>query len=749
MKQIRLRMKLEKSFMESAFVEAAAEGHLDAVLEALERGVDVNVQNGFGDTALMEAAKNGHVPVVKLLLERGADVDAKNHLGRSALMGAASLGHTDVVTVLLDAGASVNATDKHDDTALTQASGQIDATRVLLERGAWVNWRNSSGTSALMRAAKYGHSQVLGLLIAHGSDVDAQNVNGTTALMRATSHGHATIVQQLLLSGAEVDLRNRDGATALMRAAVKRQLEILLILLSAGADLYARDKDGSTALSIAAMFGHTGVLKALIERQSSDPVRELMEVQTDGYGDSPLILAARSGHSDAVRLLLDGLEKDHTDTEKVDLLRKQLNCRNKIGNTALIEAARQGHYEVTQILLEKGADFQAKNFKGQTALMVAPLKGDCKLFNLLIEKGGDSVNHESKQKTELLPTVIEPPAIAEDESDFEDTLGEWLTRSRVMRATFLSARDASESDSAILLLGESGSGKDFLSQYIHNHSKRANGPFRSVNCAALPRGLAESELFGHEKGAFTGATGKKRGVFELAHGGTVFLNEIGDMPLELQAKLLTFLDSHRFQRVGGEKEIESDARIVAATNRDLNKDVAAGRFRLDLYHRLAVWPIRIPSLRERLEDIPLLAEVILADLCARSDADVPKVSQAALNKLSSHKWEGNVRELKNVLERALILCHGTIIDSGHVRLNQAHQTMITAQGTGSGRRKGCTKPSSSQLHGAYEQYIVKQAWSRARLAEHFGVDSSTLKKWLKDAGLPAGSAGRPRKKRAE
>jgi len=177
----------------------------------------------------------------------------------------------------------------------------------------------------------------------------------------------------------------------------------------------------------------------------------------------------------------------------------------------------------------------------------------------------------------------------------------------------------------------------------------------------------------------------------------------------------------------------------------LNKEVAAGRFRLDLYHRLAVWPIRIPPLRERSEDIPLLTRTLLSDLCAKSGNAVPEMSPAALEKLTSHGWEGNIRELRNVLERALILCHGNSIDSEHVHLNQAQETLISKRDSEKGTKKSRSKPRPSELRAAYEQYIVRLAWSRARLAEHFGVDSSTLKKWFKDAGLPAGAAGRPKK----
>jgi DNA-binding NtrC family response regulator/ankyrin repeat protein len=731
--------------MRIELVEAVAEGDSAKVLKAIEGGVDVNVRNEFGDTALMEAAKHGHLDMVKLLLDRGADINAGNHLGRSALMCAASFGHAGIVAVLLDDGAHINATDNHDDTALTQASGQTDAVKVLLERGAHVNWRNLVGTSALMRAAKYGHEKVLRLLIEHGADVNAQNVSGSTALMRASAEGHAIIAQELLQLGAQIDLRDRDEGTALMRAAARGQLEVVQILLSAGADLHARNKHGVTPLCFAAMFGHVPVVKTLMERLRFDPAKDFIALHTDEYGDSPLIVSARLGHLDVVQLLLDDLGSD-LDSSRTKLLHQQLDHKNKKGDTALIEAARQGHYEITQFLLEKGADPHCKNLKGDTAFTVAPLEDDCRRFNLLFEKGSVRINRQLEKKTELPSTVIEDTPVEEDGSELDDISGEWPTRSRVMRATFSSARDASETDGSILLLGESGSGKDFLARYIHRESRRATGPFRSVNCAALPRELAESELFGHEKGAFTGATQRKRGVFELARGGTVFLNEIGDMPLELQVKLLTFLDTHRFQRVGGETEIESDVRIMAATNKDLNKEVADGRFRLDLYHRLAVWPIRIPPLRERSEDIPLLTSVLLSDLCTKAGTEVPEVSPAALDKLTSHGWEGNIRELRNVLDRALILSHGESINSEHVRLTQAEETVIPKRVTGKGTKKARSKPRPSELKAAYEHYIVRLTWSRARLAEHFGVDSSTLKKWFKEAGPPAGSAGRSKKK---
>ncbi len=231
--------------------------------------------------------------------------------------------------------------------------------------------------------------------------------------------------------------------------------------------------------------------------------------------------------------------------------------------------------------------------------------------------------------------------------------------SEAMKTTLMSARIAAGKDATIVLLGESGSGKDYLARYIHDHSKRAGGPFFGVNCAAVAHELAESELFGYERGAFTGAHSRKRGLLELAEAGTLLLNEIGELSLALQAKLLTFLDTRQFTRVGGEKNITVNARIIAATNRDLAKEVSAGRFRKDLYYRLSVISIVVPPLRERRDDIPILAGEILTQLAVEMQlAQIPALRSSLLASLAEYDWPGNVRELRNVLERALILWDG-------------------------------------------------------------------------------------------
>jgi PAS domain S-box-containing protein len=231
--------------------------------------------------------------------------------------------------------------------------------------------------------------------------------------------------------------------------------------------------------------------------------------------------------------------------------------------------------------------------------------------------------------------------------------------SAAMRATIAAARLAAETDSLILLTGESGTGKDHLARFIHKNSKRSSCPFYLINCAAVSEELAESELFGHEAGAFTGAQRRKRGLLELAEGGTILLNEIGELSLRLQAKLLTFLETKTFARVGGEKMVTVDARLIAATNRDLTQEVSEGRFRGDLFYRLNVFQIRIPPLRERSEDIPLLAQQLVSILTSELQFQTsPEIDAQTLQRLGQYTWPGNIRELRNLLERAIILSRG-------------------------------------------------------------------------------------------
>ncbi len=211
------------------------------------------------------------------------------------------------------------------------------------------------------------------------------------------------------------------------------------------------------------------------------------------------------------------------------------------------------------------------------------------------------------------------------------------------------------SDARVLITGGNGAGKEGVARLLHQKSQRAEGPYIEVNCAAIPGELIESELFGHMKGSFTSAIKDRKGKFELAHGGTLFLDEIGDMALAAQAKVLRALQEGRITPVGGDKDVQVDVRVIAATNKDLRKEIAEGRFREDLFHRLSVIPIHVPSLSERLEDIPLLAEHFTQQVCAEQGIAPKKIAEKAIKELQKLPWTGNVRELRNVIERLVIL----------------------------------------------------------------------------------------------
>jgi DNA-binding NtrC family response regulator len=230
-----------------------------------------------------------------------------------------------------------------------------------------------------------------------------------------------------------------------------------------------------------------------------------------------------------------------------------------------------------------------------------------------------------------------------------------IGKSSSMRVIADKIAKTAPSSGRVLITGENGTGKELVARAIHDQSRRAKGPFVKLNCAAIPSELIESELFGHEKGAFTGATKDRRGKFEQADGGTLFLDEIGDMNPSAQAKVLRVLQEDELERVGGNETIKVDVRVIAATNKDLQAEIAAGRFREDLYYRLAVVPIEMPPLRARKDDVPALIEHFLAMTCARDDRRVKKMRPAAVTLMMQHDWPGNVRELKNVVERLVIL----------------------------------------------------------------------------------------------
>jgi len=266
------------------------------------------------------------------------------------------------------------------------------------------------------------------------------------------------------------------------------------------------------------------------------------------------------------------------------------------------------------------------------------------------------------EEVKYVITSLHEAIIAESELDhLRDTFWESEvldvvhTRNRPMREVFNKVRSVAPTKSTVLLIGDTGTGKGVIAKLIHQHSSRRGGPFISVHCGAIPDTLVESELFGHEKGAFTGAVRRKLGKFEIARGGTIFLDEIGTITPSAQIKLLQILQDGTFSRVGGEEILEADVRVIVATNMDLTQMSNDGRFRKDLYYRLNVFPLEIPPLRERLEDIPFLVQGILAKLNRFHGKDIAGIHPSAMEAFQGYAWPGNIRELENLMERAYIL----------------------------------------------------------------------------------------------
>ncbi len=309
-----------------------------------------------------------------------------------------------------------------------------------------------------------------------------------------------------------------------------------------------------------------------------------------------------------------------------------------------------------------------------------------------------------------------------------------LSKNQKMQALFELAKVVAQSPSTILILGESGTGKELLARAIHAESPRSAGPFVAVSCAALTETLLESELFGHEKGAFTGAIFRKKGKFELAHGGTLFLDEIGDISPKLQLDLLRALEERRFYRVGGTDPIHVDARIIAATNRDLKRAVEEGKFREDLYYRLNVISITLPPLKERKEDIPLLVEHFMEQLSVEMDKRLEGVSTEDMDLLMAYHWPGNVRELKNALERGAVVAKGPIIEAEDLDLPLPK-----------GERVGWD--SQASLKEVERRHILKvlkeHNWNIARSAQALGIDRVTLYHKIKKYSLREGDEGIP------
>jgi two-component system nitrogen regulation response regulator NtrX len=443
------------------------------------------------------------------------------------------------------------------------------------------------------------------------------------------------------------------------------------------------------------------------------PTRRILIVDDEeNIGRSLRLILEREGY--AVNVCRSVAEfQAHPDAQRADAYLLDMKLSDGSG-IDLLRAARQNGASAPAIMISGHgtiADAVEATRAGAYDFLEKPLGRDRVLLALKNALEQSTLRKENERLRELVggtPCMIgSSPA--------------WL---RTVEQASLAAR----SDARVLLIGESGTGKELLAAHIHNSSPFASGPFVKVNCAAIPTELLETELFGHEKGSFTGATATRRGKFELADGGTIFLDEVGDLHAASQAKLLRVLQEGEFHRVGGEQIIKVAVRVVSATNRDLGAMVAQEKFREDLYYRLSVVPVRVPALRERTQDIRLLAEYFLEDFCARNNFKPRILDSSVLPMLESYAWPGNARELRNVIERMAILSPGE-------RLNRdAIPVEIRVQ-----REAGPKSTIQEARESAEREHILRaleeSKWNVSGAARALGMERTNLHKRIRALGL--------------
>ncbi|HVF50749.1 MAG TPA: sigma-54 dependent transcriptional regulator [Pyrinomonadaceae bacterium] len=344
----------------------------------------------------------------------------------------------------------------------------------------------------------------------------------------------------------------------------------------------------------------------------------------------------------------------------------------------------------------------------------------------------EAIVRKADEKQRLVRQNATLRAVVRTPSSEEGTTPVLVHRSAAMRGVVELAEAAARLDSIVIITGESGTGKDVLARYIHSRSARADAPVITVNCGALPEALFESEFFGHERGAFTSATTLKRGLIEAADSSTLFLDEIGEMPLAMQVKLLHFIEEGRFRRVGSTRERSADVRIIAATNRNLAADVGAGRFRADLFYRLNVISLHIPPLRERREDIPALVEHFIARFRERFSRPALDLSAEAHSRLEAHNWPGNIRELRNTLERAAALSSGDRIEASQL-LPASTSAHASAASSSSDANDSAAPLTLEEIERRHIRRVLEEVnGNRERAAAILGISARTLYRKLRE-----------------
>ncbi|MGN0844618.1 MAG: sigma-54-dependent transcriptional regulator [Kiritimatiellia bacterium] len=406
--------------------------------------------------------------------------------------------------------------------------------------------------------------------------------------------------------------------------------------------------------------------------------------------------------------------------ESVDLMLSDIRMPGEDG-LSLLKTVRQRYPSVLCILLTAYGSIETSveaMKSGAYDFLTKPVnldQLDIKLDQALKTRKLENENRELRKRLD-------------DRYGFENIIG----TSEPMQALFDTIRQVSPTQANVLIQGASGTGKELVARAIHQLSSRSEGPFVAVHCAALSPTLLESELFGHEKGAFTGAVAQSKGRFELANGGTLFLDEISEIDLSMQVKLLRVLETRTFERVGGEKTLSTDIRVVAATNRNLKEYVAEGKFREDLYYRLNIVDIRMPLLSERKSDIPLLCAHFIKDFSKKNNRDVSGIEPAAMALLQAYPWPGNVRELRNIIERMIVLSHGNLLTVMDVPANIRDDAQKAVEATGEpNRTESLAQTEKRKILAALEA----AGGNRSRAAVALGISRRTLHRKLAAWGI--------------
>lgn len=430
---------------------------------------------------------------------------------------------------------------------------------------------------------------------------------------------------------------------------------------------------------------------------------------------------------------------------------------HRVSNFLASTVLREGEAVLARNVLDDSA-IGSRDSRGEihaTSVICAPVRQGKRNFGVIHLYSTDSSRGPSPEDLEFTLAAADTLAVALTNLNRQEELAENLTqvktenvqlrerlgvyseligRSEAIKRIKEEIARAAASKATVLIRGESGVGKELVARAVHYSSPRRSGPFVCINCAALSEELLASELFGHEKGAFTGAYERKIGKFELAHQGTLMLDEIGEMSPSIQAKFLRVLEGHPFERVGGSKPIKVDVRVIAATNRDLEQEVAQGRFRRDLFFRLRVLEIVVPPLRKRIEDIPELAYYFLNKFREETGRKIKGFTTQAMERLTSYRWPGNVRELKNVIERAVVLCRGEYIDVDDLLLSTLPTTGDTAEALL--QERGYRPCSLEELERAHILATLRHTnWNKSRTAQILGIERSTLERKIRRYGL--------------